>query len=148
VQVKSPAYVGIAYAVKSEAVGVRGLITYIKNVVLKGETDEVAATMPDLALKLKLLDKVYDAYIADLVIAACELQQEFKFKEDGKSKKGKWARACQSKPKYMFNPLMQCCFEEGTIDAAWFRDKLYKVYDSMQNPAKYVGDMVVQQLLP
>ena len=69
-QVKSPAYVGIVYAVSHGAMCVRGLATYIKNVILKGEVDEAAATMPKLAPKLRVLAKIYDAYIAELVTEA------------------------------------------------------------------------------
>ena len=77
---------------------------YIKNVILKGEADEVAATMPELARKLEVLKKVYDAYIADLVVRANQLQHDFAL-EEGKARKGKWARACQAMPRCFFHPL-------------------------------------------
>ena len=64
-QVKSPAYVSIAYALAHGSLGVKGLVVYVKNVILKGEADEVAATMPDLAPTLQILSKVYDDYIAE-----------------------------------------------------------------------------------
>ena len=147
IQVKSPAYVGIAYALAHGSLGVRGLAVYIKNVVLKGEADEVAATMPDLAPKLQILTKVYDAYIAELVSVASDLQQEF-LHEEGKARKGRWARACQTKPKFMFPVLLKSCDTPSPCDAAWFTATLYKMYDGIPNPGKKVGDVVLQELLP
>ncbi|KAL3149542.1 hypothetical protein ABBQ32_002322 [Trebouxia sp. C0010 RCD-2024] len=147
VKVKSPAYVGIAYALAHGSLGARGLAVYINNVVLKGEADEVAATMPDLAPKLQILTKVYDAYIAELVTVASDLQQEVLY-EEGKARKGKWARACQSKPKFMFHVLLKCCDAAGPCDDAWFKATLYNMYDGIQNPSKKVGDIVLQELLP
>lgn len=144
---KSPAYVGIAYALAHGSLGVRGMVVYIKNVVLKGEADEVAATMPELAAKLQILNKVYDAYIAELVSEASALQQEFEH-EEGKARKGKWARACQSKPSVMFRPLIKACTATDPCDDAWFRVLLYQTYDAMPNPGKKVGDTVLEELLP
>ncbi len=134
-QVKSPAYVGIAYALKRG--GGKRLAAYVKNVVLKGETSEVVATMPHLAGKLQTLNKVYDAYIAELMAEAAHLQQEFQY-EEGKSKKAKWARACQSKAKFLCQPLMLCCFDLDP-DAAWFRNTLLQLYSR-----KDIGGVIEQ----
>lgn len=144
-QIKSPAYVGIAYALSHSSTGVRGLVVYIKNVVLKGEADEVAATMPGLARKLEVLNKVYDAYIADLVVRANQLQRDFAL-EEGKARKGKWAKACQAMPRFFFNPLLKCCDAEGPFNDAWFRPVLCQIYDS--SSGKLVGDTVMQELVP
>ena len=136
-QVKSPAYVGIAYAFKRGDAGGKRLAAYVKNVVLKGETSEVVATMPHLAGKLQTLNKVYDAYIAELMAEAAHLQQEFQY-EEGKSKKAKWARACQSKAKFLCQPLMLCCFDLDP-DAAWFRNTLLQLYSR-----KDIGGVIEQ----
>lgn len=147
-QIKSPAYVGIAYALSHNSlVGVRGLVTYIKNVILKGEADEVAATMLELAPTLQILSKVYSAYIAELVTEASALQQEF-LHEEGKTRKGKWARACQSRPKFIFHPLLKSCDAKSPCDDAWFRTTLSALYDARQNPGKQIGDIVTQELVP
>ncbi len=136
-QVKSPAYVGIAYALKRGDVGAKRLAAYVKNVVLKGETSEVVATMPHLAGKLQTLNKVYDAYIAELMAEAAHLQREFQY-EEGKCKKAKWARACQSKAKFLCQPLMLCCFDLDP-DAAWFRTTLLQLYSR-----KDIGGVIEQ----
>lgn len=144
-QIKSPAYVGIAYALSQKTTGVRGLIVYIQNVILKGEIDEVVATMPELAPKLRVLQKVYDAFVAELVTTANQLQQDFAM-EEGKARKGKWAKACQGLPKYMFNTLFRCHTETEPLDHAKLKGLLYDQYETM--PSKIVGDMILQQLVP
>ena len=118
---------------------------YIKNVILKGEVDEVAATMPELAQKLQILQKVYESYIAELVTTASQLQQDFAL-EEGKGRRGKWARACQALPKCLFNPLMRCWSEEKPLDDTWFRIHLFDAYET--SSGKIVGDMVLQQVMP
>lgn len=144
-QIKSPAYVGVAYALSQGAYGVRGLIVYIKNVILQGETDEVVATMPVLAPKLRVLQKIYDAYIDELVTSANRLQQEFEL-EEGKARRGKWAKACQGLPKFMFSPLLKCCTESGPVDHAAVKRLLYKMYGTMSS--NIVGDVILQELVP
>ena len=114
-QIKSPAYVGLTYALSQTSTGVRGLLVYIKNVILKGEMDELAATKPELARQLGVLKKVYDAYIADLVIRANQLQHDFAL-EEGKARKGKWAKACQAMPTCLFRTLLERWDEVGPFD--------------------------------